>query len=102
MAMNPAWKLALLLLLVSSSRPGAQAADVFYEWDLEAILQNDLSPDCMNIQTERRSLFLVNEEEKGAQFPGPLIEANEGDTIHVSSFSIQYSHLVSYQCPNLN
>jgi len=68
-----------LALLTSS----AQAADVFYEWDLDAVLENSLSPDCLNIQNARRSMFLVNENGEGVQFPGPLLEANEGDTIHV-------------------
>jgi hypothetical protein len=51
---------------------------------LDAVLRNDLSPDCMDIKNARRSMFLVVDHEKGPQFPGPLVEANEGDTIRVS------------------
>jgi hypothetical protein len=92
--------LGLLLLLGS-----AQSADVFYEWDLEAILDNTLSPDCMNVKDARRTMFLVANDTVagGGLFPGPLIEATEGDTIHVSAglYVIEpqsQCHCVSYTC----
>jgi hypothetical protein len=74
---------SLVLLLLGS----AQAADVFYEWDLEAILDNTLSPDCMNVKDARRTMFLVANDTVvgGGVFPGPMIEVTEGDTIHVSA-----------------
>jgi len=65
-------KLLLGLLL------SAHGAEVVYDWTLAPVLQNDLSPDCSNIQEARRYLFLAQE-----QMPGPLIEAVEGDTIRL-------------------
>lgn len=67
-----------LFLLVAT----AKAAEVVYEWDLQAIVRNDMSPDCMNIKNARRGLFLVGQGGE-SEFPGPLVEANEGDTIRV-------------------
>jgi hypothetical protein len=61
-----------------------RAAEVIYHWKVDAVLRNDLSPDCMDIKTARRTMFLVVDDELGPQFPGPLLEANEGDTIRVS------------------
>jgi hypothetical protein len=66
--------LTLFVLVLSVS-----GKDVYYQWDLESILSNDLSPDCMNVKDARRYSFLAN-----GQLPGPVVEANEGDTIHVS------------------
>jgi hypothetical protein len=86
--------LSLLLLkaLVLLSWNGAptRAAEVVYDWVLKAVLQNNLSPDCMDIKNARRGMFLVVDDNAGPQFPGPLVEANEGDTIRVS---IQVSSL---------
>jgi hypothetical protein len=76
----------LLLLLLCWAEPG-QAAEVVYDWKLDAVLRNDLSPDCMDIKNARRGMFLVVDDKKGPQFPGPLVEANEGDTIRVSTVS---------------
>lgn len=73
----PAPTLVLSLWLVVA--PVIQAKDVFYSFELDAVLENELSPDCMNIQGARRYMFLANQ-----QMPGPLIEADEGDTVHVS------------------
>ena len=55
-------------------------AVVEYEWTLTSFIdKNGLrSPDCLNNFEERRSMFVANN-----LFPGPTIEANEGDTIIV-------------------
>lgn len=69
----------LLSLWLCVLKVVVQAKDVYFNLELEAVLENELSPDCMNIQQARRYMFLANR-----QMPGPLIEADEGDTIHVS------------------
>jgi L-ascorbate oxidase len=56
----------------------AKGKEVTYEWDLTPVIEDVYSPDCMNVKEERRSMFLASES-----FPGPLIEADEGDTITV-------------------
>jgi L-ascorbate oxidase len=61
------------------------AAEVFYDFQLSPVLGNIFSPDCQNLQAQRRWLFLAKEADTRAPnpMPGPLIEANEGDTIVV-------------------
>jgi FtsP/CotA-like multicopper oxidase with cupredoxin domain len=54
------------------------AKDVTYDWTLQSVVSEVYSPDCMNTKEERRSMFLVEDS-----FPGPTIEADEGDTIIV-------------------
>jgi Multicopper oxidase len=56
--------------------------DVVYDLHLETEIDNALSPDCMNVVEERRSLFIAD-----GSFPGPLIEADEGDTIRVRVYN---------------
>lgn len=56
----------------------AKGKEVKYDWDLMPIVENSYSPDCMNVKDNHRSMFLVDKS-----FPGPLIEADEGDTITV-------------------
>jgi Multicopper oxidase len=56
----------------------AMGKDVFYDFQLDTKTANSLSPDCMNVREERRTMFLAN-----GLFPGPVIEANEGDNITV-------------------
>jgi FtsP/CotA-like multicopper oxidase with cupredoxin domain len=56
----------------------AMGKDVFYDFQLDTKTVNSLSPDCMNVREERRTMFLVN-----GLFPGPVIEANEGDNITI-------------------
>ena len=48
-------------------------------WVFEPILNNELSPDCMNVVEARRYLFLANES-----LPGPTIDVNEGDIVRVN------------------
>lgn len=57
---------------------GVISKEVTYEWNLDAKINNGKSPDCMNVGEERRSMFLAQDS-----FPGPTIEADEGDTIKV-------------------
>jgi FtsP/CotA-like multicopper oxidase with cupredoxin domain len=52
--------------------------NVAYDWTLKAAVGETYSPDCMNAKEFRRSMFLAQDS-----FPGPLIEAEEGDTITV-------------------
>lgn len=47
-------------------------------WVFEPIINNELSPDCMNVVEARRYLFLTNES-----LPGPTIDVNEGDVVRV-------------------
>jgi FtsP/CotA-like multicopper oxidase with cupredoxin domain len=56
----------------------ANGKNVTYDWTLQASVGETLSPDCMNAKELRRSMFLANNT-----FPGPVIEAEEGDTITV-------------------
>jgi FtsP/CotA-like multicopper oxidase with cupredoxin domain len=74
MMLGTAGFVVLLFLAVSS-----HAKDVYYEWELDAVLEDALSPDCMNVKQARRHLFLANRS-----LPGPLIDVEEGDTVHVS------------------
>jgi hypothetical protein len=52
--------------------------DVYYNWTLNTFLDNAYSPDCMNEKDQGRFVFLVERSS-----PGPTIEVNEGDTVHV-------------------
>ena len=74
--------------------PGAVNSEevVNYEFTLKSVLGNAYSPDCQNLQQQRRWLFLASEgnhmesgeaRSTGPTSPGPTIEANEGDTIVV-------------------
>jgi len=68
-------------------------ADVFYDWNLTAITSIDFSPDCMNTVVNGRYLFLAQES-----VPGPVIDVNEGDTVHVRVTNMHPSSLVSIHC----
>jgi hypothetical protein len=68
----------LLLACTAVLPPVVQAKDVYYVWELDSILENDMSPDCMNVKEARRYSFLAERS-----LPGPLIEVEEGDIIHV-------------------
>ncbi len=60
------------------------AEEIVYNMHLKSVLSNVYSPDCQNLQEERRWLFLAEVDEAvGPTMPGPLIEATEGDTIVV-------------------
>ena len=65
-----------------------QAAEVFYDLELQPVLGTRFSPDCQNVQEQRRWLFLAKDKNSNSttdEFStiGPLIEANEGDTVVV-------------------
>lgn len=68
----------------------ATGKDVVYDFFLNTEIDKSLSPDCMNVVEERRTLFLANES-----FPGPLIEADEGDTITVRVHNMNEASSVS-------
>lgn len=68
----------LVILSLLSTNFLVKAEDHVFEWDLEAVLDNDLSPDCMNIKDNRRFLFLANRS-----LPGPVIDVTEGDSLTV-------------------
>jgi FtsP/CotA-like multicopper oxidase with cupredoxin domain len=57
-----------------------------YTFDIQSKLGEVYSPDCQNVQEQRRWLTLVSEPTKDidAAMPGPLIEAIEGDTIRIT------------------
>ena len=65
-------KLALLLIL--GALISVRAEDRYYDFVATPVLNDELSPDCFS----KRPMFLIN-----GQFPGPTIEADEGDTVHV-------------------
>jgi FtsP/CotA-like multicopper oxidase with cupredoxin domain len=72
--------LRLLFLLASFAKlPHCMfGKDVYYNWTLTPFIDSLYSPDCMNTNYARRSMFLAEKS-----FPGPLIEADEGDKIIV-------------------
>lgn len=70
--------LAVVALLSTAPLCARAAEDHLFEWDLDAILNNDFSPDCMNVKDNRRTMFLANH-----LLPGPVIDVMEGDTITV-------------------
>jgi hypothetical protein len=80
---------SLLLLLVSSST-FVKAADVFYDWELHAVLSNDYSVDCMNMKDQGRNVFLAENS-----YPGPVIDVMEGDTVHVRVTNMHPTSAVS-------
>jgi hypothetical protein len=55
-----------------------------YEWTIAA--KTNVSPDCQNTQSLRRYTVLAEDtlNDVPFAFPGPLIEADEGDTIRVT------------------
>ena len=81
--------------LLSSVITAASAADRYYHLVLESMINNAKSPDCQDLTSNFKYLFLVrdalNPEDEssehaaavGGKMPGPLIEANEGDTLHI-------------------
>jgi len=64
-------KIALLLGTLTAP---ALAKDVFYDFRATPIVNDELSPDCFS----KRPMFLIND-----MFPGPTIEADQGDTIYI-------------------
>ena len=56
----------------------SDAANVYYDWDLDDFLDNTLAPDCLDIVKADRPLFLAD-----GSYPGPPIDVNEGDRVHV-------------------
>lgn len=66
---------AALLFLAHVTR----AEQVSFEWNLDAILDSNLSPDCMNLAKQGRYVYLAEES-----LPGPIIDVNEGDEVTVS------------------
>ena len=72
--------LCTLLLTTTTIVSGAI---VEYDFVLGSKLDNRYSPDCQHLESQQRSLFLAGAEgsESNAIFPGPTIEAQEGDTI---------------------
>jgi FtsP/CotA-like multicopper oxidase with cupredoxin domain len=79
-----------LLVGLLSGATAAVAKDVFYEFQLDTEVDNALSPDCMNVREEHRSLFLVN-----GLFPGPLVEVDEGDNVTVRVLNLNKASTVS-------
>jgi L-ascorbate oxidase len=67
-------KLIRLFLLIGTTSPLIKAKDLYYDFKATPVIDDGLSPDCFS----RRPMFLIN-----GLFPGPVIEADEGDTIHV-------------------
>jgi len=65
----------------------ADAKEVVYNWKLVSVLGNEYSPDCENVQQDRRWLYLAQPMDESGNplgpptMPGPLVEATEGDTI---------------------
>lgn len=74
----------LALLQILRSNRFSEAAEVFYDFEVRPVLGNSFSPDCQNLQLQRRWLYLAKERgDESFSDPGPLIEANEGDTVVV-------------------
>jgi FtsP/CotA-like multicopper oxidase with cupredoxin domain len=58
-----------------------------YTFEVEPKVGDAYSPDCQNVKEQRRWLNLVTDvdtEAATAMMPGPLIEADEGDTIRLT------------------
>lgn len=77
-AMKVSFPISSPLLLAASSTNISHAKDVYFSWDLDSVLKNEMSPDCMSVKEARRYSFLAEHS-----MPGPLIEVNKGDIIHV-------------------
>ena len=73
---------AAVLLLVGESDAFLQPT-VYYDWDLADVLDNTLAPDCLDIVTANRPLYLAE-----GSFPGPTIDVNEGDRVHVCNCTV--------------
>ena len=73
--------------LLASIITVASAADRYYHFIIESMINNAKSPDCQDLKSNFKHLFLVRDSlnptaiEPG--MPGPKIEADEGDMIHV-------------------
>lgn len=77
----------LLLLLAAAGVSLASAEDKYYEFKIQPHLSMPpMSPDCFT----DRDLMLVDGE-----FPGPAIEANVGDTVHIKWHNYHPSEGVS-------
>lgn len=74
--MIPRFDSSILVTFLIGAATTCSAKNVSYEWTLKTQVGDAYSPDCMNAKEERRSLFLAENS-----FPGPTIEADEGDTI---------------------
>jgi L-ascorbate oxidase len=70
--------ITLPLVLLLGLATTASAAVKNYTFIVDGYLGDAFSPDCQNVKTQGRWLFLVN-----GTMPGPTIEATEGDTIFV-------------------
>jgi hypothetical protein len=74
----------------------SDAANVYYDWDLDDFLDNTLAPDCLDIVKADRPLFLAD-----GSYPGPPIDVNEGDRVHVCAvllYATLCSETYSYRC----
>ncbi|KAL3912025.1 MAG: hypothetical protein SGILL_007048, partial [Bacillariaceae sp.] len=74
-----------------------------YHFDIDPKLGDAYSPDCQNVKEQRRFLSLVGNslntsDDSGPSMPGPLIEADEGDTIRitVTNHHTSLSHTIHY------
>jgi FtsP/CotA-like multicopper oxidase with cupredoxin domain len=79
--------ISFLLLLTSTIISGALAKDRYYHLIIESMISNAKSPDCQDLVSNFKYLFLVRDALNPSAIepgmPGPTVEADEGDTIHV-------------------
>jgi FtsP/CotA-like multicopper oxidase with cupredoxin domain len=82
----PVVPFVVLLAAAACTLPLALAETRSYDFVLSAKVGEAYSPDCENIQMQRRWLFLAEDTANGVppSMPGPLIEATEGDTIRLT------------------
>jgi FtsP/CotA-like multicopper oxidase with cupredoxin domain len=79
--------LLLLTLILFIIIEAVSAKDRFYHLIVESIISNAYSPDCQDLVSDFRYLFVVrdalNPEAIEPGMPGPKIEADEGDILHI-------------------
>lgn len=66
------------------------AKDRYYHLIIESMISNAKSPDCQDLVSNFKYLFLVrdalnpnNQIDEPGNMPGPTIEADEGDILHI-------------------
>jgi len=78
---------SLLLFTLFIIIEAASAIDRYYHLVVESVISNAHSPDCQDLASDFRYLLLVRDELNPAaiepSMPGPKIEADEGDILHI-------------------
>ena len=77
-----------LLLTLTMMITASSAADLYYHLVIRSEINNVNSPDCQDLTTNFKYLFLVHDAlnptaDDGPSMYGPSIEADEGDTLNI-------------------